>query len=314
MSNISKVYLSRYSINGLSPTSTYQEIENILVLLKKNLTVYDRSNNIVIESAKELLEYVDNGHKLDDVLFDASNNDLMLYQEYLKMFEKVISPYVGYHDTQEIVNIITNQEDQIQDRHFSRHYGYISPDTYTWPNIDNKLLTHSWSNTLNLNSEFISQYHTNSRQFIEWSKLNYEYIDFHYDIESTLHTVKQGTYLDYKNLFSHAMNTLNQAFHEISNDSNQNEQDLGVISRISGQLDRTLTCTRQRKNKVKWDFIHPISNESEEINCEYHFKINWTDQGLGLHKKKKVRIYFGLKSYNDIERKQFKLAHMGKHL
>ena len=111
------------------------------------------------------------------------------------------------------------------------------------------------------------------------------------------------------------MNTLNQAFYEISTDPNQNEADLNKIKEVSSKLGKTLSCTRQRKNKVEWEFQHPIKlEEYETINCEYHLKINWTDSGVALHRRKKVRVYFGLKSYDKIERKQFKLAHMGKHL
>ncbi|CAK2514611.1 hypothetical protein [Vibrio crassostreae] len=310
MTNVAKVYLTLHSVNSLSTANTYNDIENIARSLNDSLDVYKRSSNVDINCSNDFFEYGNIGESLDDKLYDIAQNNWDYYQLALNEMSSVVLPYVTNNNTEGMIAVINNQTVTLP-----RHYSFILTETYNWPTVAPEQHTTSWSHTLSMNSKFIADNHNDSDDFISLSKENYENLDFHPDLENTITTVLHGTYSDYKYLFSHSMNTLNQAFHEISTNPNQNESDLDKIKEVSAQLGKTLSCTRQRKNKVEWDFQHPInSDESETINCEYHLKINWTDAGVGLPRKKKVRVYFGLKSYDEFERKQFKLAHMGKHL
>lgn len=310
MTDAAKVHLTLHSVDSLSTANTYDDVESVARALNDSLEVYKRSKNVNINCPNDFFEYGNVGSSLNDKLLDISNDNWDLYLLAFTEMNKVVLPYVTNNNTESVIAVIN-----LQAATLPRHYSFVLSDTYSWPTVSPELHTTSWSNTLTLNSKFIADNHTDSREFISLSKENYENLDFHPDLENTITTVLHGTYRDYKYLFSHSMNTLNQAFHEISTDPNQNEADLDKIKEISAQLGKTLSCTRQRKNKVEWDFKHPINlEESETINCEYHLKINWTDAGVSLSRKKKVRVYFGLKSYVEFERKQFKLAHMGKHL
>lgn len=310
MTNIAKVYITHHSIDNLSAARTYDDVEGIKNTLENSLEVYKRSINIDINCPNDFFEYGDVGSSLDDKLLDITNDNWDLYQLVFSEMNKVVLPYVTNNNTEGMIAVINHQTATLP-----RHYSFVLSSTYLWPTVTPTLHTTSWSNTLSLNSKFIADNHVDNCDFISLSKKNYENLDFHPDLENTINTVLHGTYSDYKYLFSHSMNTLNQAFHEISADPNQNEADLDKIKEISGRLGKTLSCTRQRKNKVEWNFRHPTKpDESETINCEYHLKINWTDAGVGLPRMKKVRVYFGIKSYEGFERKQIKLAHMGKHL
>ncbi|HHX8294143.1 TPA: hypothetical protein ACVOYL_002262 [Vibrio diabolicus] len=310
MTDVANVYLTLHSVNSLSTANTYDEVEDIAKALENSLETYKRSTNVRIKCPNDFFEYGTVGTSLNDKLLNISSDNWDLYLLAFNEMNKVVLPYVTNNNTEGMIAVINNQAATLP-----RHYSFILSATYNWPTVAQEQHTSSWSHTLSLNSKFIADNHIDSEDFISLSKENYENLDFHPDLENTITTVLHGTYSDYKYLFSHSMNTLNQAFHEISTDPNQNEADLDKIKEISAQLGKTLSCTRQRKNKVEWDFQHPInSNESETINCEYHLKINWTDAGVGLPRKKKVRVYFGIKSYDEFERKQFKLAHMGKHL
>ncbi|MBZ2162126.1 hypothetical protein [Alteromonas stellipolaris] len=311
MTDVAKVLLTLHSLGSLSTSNTYDDVESVTGALHDSLEVYKRTKNINIYCPSDFFEYGNVGASLDDMLLEITNDNWDLYQLALKEMTKVVLPYVTKNNnTESMIADINHQAATLP-----RHYSFVLCETYSWPTVSLEKHTTSWSNTLTLNSKFIAGNHTDSDDFISLSKENYENLDFHPDLENTITTVLHGTYRDYKYLFSHAMNTLNQAFHEISTAPNQNEADLDKIKEISAQLGKTLSCTRQKKNKVEWDFQHPSTpEESESINCEYHLKINWTDAGIGLHKDKKVRVYFGLKSYDEFERKQIKLAHMGKHL
>lgn len=319
--SISKVYFTRYSFDGLSSNSTFDDIEAILLKIENKFLEYERSNNVVIECPMELLDFKENGLSLDDILFDAAHDDLSKYQFYLDMFEKQITPHVGYIETNEILASISTQNYD-----FPRLYAYILKDTLRWPNIDMSLYTYSWSHTLTLNSEFIAKNHKDKDEFFKLSKEHYEYIDFSDTSKDTLDTIIVGDYTDYKYLLSQALNTLNQAYHLISTDPEKNIDDLDIIAGHSavignlGQTGKTLMCTRQAATKVYADFKKIDGTiGTETINCEYHLKIKWNDRGTPIPRGegKPVRVYFGLKSYEKelgLERKKLKLAHMGKHL
>ncbi|MBQ4878422.1 hypothetical protein J8M21_14510 [Pseudoalteromonas luteoviolacea] len=311
MTKAAKVYLTLYSIDSLSTANTYNDIENIAKSLNDSLDVYKRSNNVDINCSNDFFEYGNIGESLDDKLLDIVQNNWDYYQLALSEINNVVLPYVTNNNTEGMLAVINNQIAILP-----RHYSFILADTYNWPSVSPENHTTSWSHTLSLNSKFIADNHTNVQEFISWSKINYEYLDFHPNLENTLSTIQVGTYTDYKQLLSHGLNALNQSYHLISTEANQNQADLNIISHLTHQLGHQLNCSRQGRNKIPTVFNKPNSAEDETINCEYHLKIDTTDnrhpipRGTG----NPVRIYFGLKSYNEYERKQFKIAHIGKHL
>ncbi|ADZ90204.1 hypothetical protein [Marinomonas mediterranea] len=314
MTDAAKVYLSLYSVDCLSSATRYEDVDNIVACLKETLTLYDRSKNVHIECPNDLFEFGDIGSSLGDRLLDILDDNWDYYLFYLAEINKIVLGYVKHNNTECLIFLIKNQLIDLP-----RHYAFVISNKYQWPDIVMDQHTTSWKDTLNKNSKFISDSNGNVDNFIAWSEMNYEYIDFHPDLKNTLSTIQVGTYIDYQSQLSHCLNTLNQSYHLISNDPNKNQEDLNVISAYSHTLGNSLSCTRQAKNKVSAIFSPPplvASSEFEEINCEYHLKIDTDDNGNRIPhgKGNPVRVYFGLKTYKEYERKQIKLAHMGKHL
>ena len=311
--NIAKIHITRHSLlNNITTLNTTDDIECLIDKLETKLKKYAYSKNIIINCPIDLFDYSIDNINLEDKLLEAVNNDFITFEYYFSNLEKIITQYVKYDDTDRIMSLI-NEQGTLD---FPRHYAFCIEPTSQWPNIELNLHTYSWENTLKLNSDFIAQHHTGVTQFISWSKKNYEFLDFHDDIEDTLHSIKIGDYTNYKQLVSHALNCLNQSYHFISNDPQKNQDDLNVISEYTQRIGRSLSCSRQGSTKLHWDFFNTNSNENETINCEYHLKINWDDCGNKIPRGNgnPVRIYFGLKSYPGFERKQIKIAHIGKHL
>lgn len=314
MTDVAKVYLTLHSVDSLSTATTYDDIESIASSLNDSLDVYKRSNNVAISCSNDFFEYGNIGESLDDKLYDIAQNNWDYYLLALSEMNNVVLPYVTNNNTEGMIAVINNQTATLP-----RHYSFILSNTYNWPTVAPEQHTSSWSHTLSLNSKFIADNHTDIQEFISWSTMNYEYLDFHPNLENTLNTIQVGTYTDYKQLLSHGLNTLNQSYHLISTDSNQNQADLNIISDLTHKLGQQLSCSRQGSNKVDADFKKPklvLPAGNETINCEYHLKIDTRDNGQPIPRGRgnPVRIYFGLKSYTEYERKQFKLAHMGKHL
>lgn len=314
MSDAAKVYLSLYSVDNLSAANSYEDIEVVAANLEDTLAVYKRSNNVHVECPNDFFEFGDIGSSLNDKLLDIANDNWDQYLLAFNELNKVVLDFVKNKNTGLVISLINNQKNNLP-----RHYSFVLSDYFQWPNITADLHTNSWVDTLNKNSNFISEHHKNINEFISWSKINYEFLDFHPNLINTLLTIKVGTYLDYKKQLSHGLNTLNQSYHLISTDPNKNQADLNIIAEHAHRLGRSLGCSRQGRNKVPTIFKKPplvTPSGDETINCEYHLKIDNKDDGQPIPhgKGKPVRIYFGLKSYDEYERKQFKLAHMGKHL
>nr|WP_320126709.1 hypothetical protein [uncultured Shewanella sp.] len=314
MSDAAKVYLSLYSVDSLNAANTYEDIEDIAASLKEILSAYELSKNVHIECPNDFFEFGGVGSSLNDRLLDIANDNWDHYLLAFNELNKVVLDFVKYNNTQRVISLINQQQ-----RDLPRHYPFVISKTYQWLNVAANLHTISWKDTLTKNSKFISEHQTNIAEFVSWSKINYEYLDFHPNLINTLATIQVGTYVDYKDQLLHGLNTLNQSYHFISTDANQNQADLNVIAELTHQLGKRLGCSRQRKNKVPTIFKKPLlatPSGDETINCEYHLKIDTKDNGQPIPhgKGNPVRIYFGLKSYAEYERKQFKLAHMGQHL
>lgn len=307
----SYVYITRNVFLDIYQRNDYDHMHCFFNKLKDILRVYERSSNIVIESAADLLDYTDdiNPISLGDLLIDSVGNDYSLLNYYYDLLEKTISSVKSNKYSEHINHVVINSALNT----FPRHYYLFLTENFA-PELSRNLQTDCWSDTLSKNSEFIALQHNGKKQFIEWSKLNYNNIDFHSDLESTLDTILAGTYLDYKNLITNSLNSLNQASYEFSTDPQGNQDELIRISEYTSRFGKQLSCTRQGANKPKFAFPKTQDGSSEMINCEYHLKVNWNDRGDRLERDNYVRIYFGLKYYDDIGIKKVKLAHIGRHL
>lgn len=200
---------------------------------------------------------------------------------------------------------------------------------HSWLDIPADLHIYTYLDVCNLNSFNFKNGLTTQKQFTDNAIKTYEHIQFHENFEAKLNTIKRGTFTDYLSEFSHALNTLNQAYFAISKDENKNNDDLIIISTLSEQQNlkgRRLACTHQAKNKPFFDFpnlqkpqiqISPNDNKitvypKERVNCEYHLKLNFDDQGIKLANDYN-RAYFGLKYCDITKRKYIKLTYIGEH-
>jgi len=308
------VYLTRFSICELF-NNTETDFEQFIEMFNRSINEYSEASNIDIECVTDLIDFKFKDVAFEDILLSYSNDDINAFSYYLSEIEKVTTPLVKYKNSYEAISLIQSKENKPD--HLA--YPFSINNEITWPMLKETLHTYSWSNTQDLNTDFISKKSNSSNEFIHLSKKNFSFLDFHEDIIDTLKTIPAGNFLEYKSIISHALNTLNQSYTKISTDPNKNQDDLNIISQISSiiGLKKSLSCTRQGSSKVSRKFLKnnpKDDSDVETINCEYHLKINWNDTGKRLNSKHYIRVYFGLKSYEDKKRKQFKLAHIGKHL
>lgn len=316
------IYITNTSIVDSLEATTWPAFEKTLSRLKTVLSDFERSENILVECPNDVQYYGKPGSSIDDKLFDIALDNWDQYQLYLNHVTQAFLPYIKFNNTQALLALVNNQDDRfLQEEHFPRHYLLTLQSSTRIQGIADCYHVSSWSETLSANSQYIASNHENSQEFISWSKNNYENLDFHSDVEQTLHTIQVGPYTDYKALLSHSLDTLNQAYYAVSDNPAHNQQDLNTISNLTGVvgLKRNLDCTRQGSNKPEWEFKTPpkvTSKTTEDIKCEYHLKIDVKDNGTPIPRGKgnPVRVYFGLKSYEEYDRKQFKIAHLGKHL
>lgn len=305
---------SIFSFGCLSKINSEDKIEIIFSNLDVELKKYSYSttDNITILFPKDFTEYNVNGQSFEDVLLNIVENDLGKWQYYLSELEKIIVKYVNYQDTNSLLYSAANYSSP-----FPAVYLFVCEKDSKWPNLDSSNYTYNWNQTLTLNSNLIAEVCSNLDDFVKYCRINFEFIEFHDDILSTIETIQGATYENFINSILHALNVLNQAYHIISTDPNQNLQDLHTIIQLSENLGLRLNCTRQGRNKVEKDFALPKEikrSEREIINCEYHLKIDNYDSGLPTHRHNNVRIYFGLKSYQELPRKRLTVAHIGRHL
>ncbi|SMY31597.1 hypothetical protein PMAL9190_00099 [Photobacterium malacitanum] len=305
--NESKVYITRCSFWCLSDIKELSDVDNLLAKFDEIYKDFRRSKNIKIECSSDLTDKVVNLTSIQDDLLQLANDDYSVFSYYLSLFDKCFSEYVLYNNSETIDYIINNQKSS---DYMRKYVLVIDRDIHFFTNVNAENYTSSWSETLNLNSSYIIK-SKGDDEFVEWSKCNYEYLTFHPEILKTIRTIKIGCLNDYKEIISHALNSLNQSYFIISEDPNKNEEDLTVISSLTGSIGRTLPCSRQGKNKVEFEFPN-----KGIINCEYHLKINVNDKNIAIPhgKGNPIRIYFGLKSYNNENKKKIMVAHIGKHL
>lgn len=308
-----KICISPYSIANFTSSSNINDLEEIFSFLKKIISDHKVFDNVFIECVTDIYDYPINNSSFYDNLLEVFNFDDIITQHFFSELQIIIGEYIKYNNTFSMLNLIQN----------NNPLPILLPLTYDqsflWDGLDRIKHTSCLSETLKINSDYIILNHGDEAQFISLCKRAFVFLEFHDDIEATLKTIKIGNYSNYIGLITHSLDVLNQSYLIISTESNKNLDDLNTIMVLSSKLGKRLECTRQGKNKVEMKFNVPkqISMTGKEmINCEYHLKIDEFDNGTKIPHGdgNPVRIYFGLKSYEDLPRKRLTVAHIGMHL
>ena len=172
-----------------------------------------------------------------------------------------------------------------------------------------------------LNYYNLGNFPINEASFSSRAQMIFDDIKYHSDFVSTLSTVKNGNFKVYSIEFARALKTLNNAFSKLTNNGH-NLPDLDIIKRESAAAGRTMSCTGQGKNKsglCNSDFDIIITQEDKtnkmfelkKLNCEYHLKINFDNNGVKVHRNHYNRAYFGLPILDG--KKYIALLHLGCH-
>ncbi|MGY3942085.1 hypothetical protein [Aeromonas tecta] len=304
------VYITKETFYSLSEQSKYDDIIALSEQVKRKIDEYSNSKNIVIECAKDFLEYKNNQEdkSLEEKILDIAQEDLSFFQYYYDTIEKAISHVKTDVYSEHYNNILsTPLTKSTLPRHYSLTVGGSDENDLL------SVLTDGWTNTLRKNAYFVASKNKDKEEFIEWTKIIHGNLEFHKDICGTLDTIIQGDYSDYRKIISEALDALNQSINFLSLNPNNNQDDLNIIAEYTSRTGRRLSCSRQGANKPFFYFPINGRKEEERVNCEYHLKINWDDSGHRLESKRNVRIYFAIKYDELLCRKRIKVAHIGKH-
>ncbi|MCS6192217.1 hypothetical protein [Shewanella baltica] len=302
---VSTTYASPHSFSeAINSIDSFDLVETFIEKLKSIINEFDKYDYIDILFSNDLIDFkINNIKSLSDKIEDLSNGEEQAYFYYLGEIENTLGQCQSYIDTSSCEEKILNQT------YISFPYYHPFTINEKWVSLANIEHVTSSICALNLNSKYIKTNIKDTTDFVKKATDIYGDLIFHPLLPDTISDLKFGNYTQYIDCFCHALNTLNQAYNIISNDADKNLDDLILISTVSANLGpRTLPCTRQAKNKVEYKF------GDDEINCEYHLKLNFNDLGKKLPNKYYNRIYFGLKFNFKKRKKDIYVAHIGKHL
>lgn len=307
---VSTSFGSVYSFSDLINGATYDGILDLIDVLTKLIKEFNVSKLNKIEFAKDLFEFKIDNFSLEDCFLQTTNNDYSAAYNLLNEFQKSVASNVSiYLETQEISNQIATSS--LKDFPYKYSFSFCGQ----WIPLTSAYHVKSYSDVCSHNSLRFPTGISNEDEFTMKAKYVYEHIEFHEDFSNTLKTVRLGKFLNYLEVFSHALNTLNQASLKVSNDQSKNDDDLVVIRNVSSDLGKTLPCSGEAKNKPHFDFPKEGDpNTKESVNCEYHLKLNTDKSGKNLSTQHVNRAYFGLKYSPILNKKKIKLAHLGCHL
>lgn len=324
--NGSKSYVSAYSFNHIDVTNTpdYDSLVAHVSDIEQIIDSFSVSRNHSLLFSTDYSEFKVNGSDLQERLLEITNDPLAAIH-FLGEFEKAIGTNKAYLNTAQMVDVIQTNPQQ------ALPFEYAYKTGTDWEGVSDEKHVSSYTDLCNKNSFNFKNGVTTRRVFTEKAKIVYEHVQFHSQFEDKLQTIKRGTFIDYLSEFSHALNTLNQAFFEISKDENQNQADLKIISDKSAEPElkgRMLSCTRQGSKKPFFEFddlnrgkkvkdehgSETIEFPKVNINSEYHLKLNFNDQNIKINNDDDYnRAYFGMKYCEVTDRKYIKLAYIGEH-
>ncbi|HCH1967005.1 hypothetical protein [Vibrio parahaemolyticus] len=322
----SKSYASAYSFKHVDVANTpdFDSLAAYVSYIEQAIDSFAVSSNHTLLFSTDYSDFKVNGSDLETRLLEITG-DPSAAIHFLSEFEKAIGINKAYLDTTQIVNAIQANPQEALPFEYAYKIGFI------WPGVSDEKQISSYTDLCNQNSFNFKNGVTTRKGFTDKAKIVYEHIQFHPQFEDKLQTIKRGTFMDYLSEFSHCLNTLNQASFEISKEENQNLADLQVISDKSAEPElkgRMLACTRQGANKLYFDFenlnrgevkvdsygkekvVYPLEN----INSEYHLKLNFNDQGIKIQSDDDYnRAYFAMKYCDVTDKKYIKLAYIGEH-
>ena len=146
----------------------------------------------------------------------------------------------------------------------------------------------------------------------------FDNLEFHPDISDTLKTIKSETFKEHTFQIVQGLQTLKYSQDTLPPSTSNNDADLIKISEWSSKFGVTsLSCTKQGKNKPKYDFCLGNIRKNTPINCEFHLKLNFNNSGIKIEERDDSgrmynRLYFGIHMHHGI--KKLLVAHIGKHL
>lgn len=308
--DVSLTYGSAYSFLHINNCSSFDDVINDIERLKQVFILFDFSKNNKIQFSNDYSDFKINGVSLEDNFLELTNDpSAAIY--LLDCLEKAVGDKKSYLSTELMeLNLRQNANNSFV-------YEYPFSLDVLWPSLTNKNHVYDYFDVCNFNSFNLKSGVEDAAEFVKKATNIYEHIQFSNVFEEKLSTIKNGDVLNYVNVFSHALNVLNQAFFKVSNDESRNDDDLNIISGLSKSKalrGRGLDCTRQGANKPHFTFPEIDNPQSNEIvNCEYHLKIDYADNGVRLNSSDYVRVYFGLKYNEKYDRKYIRLGYIGEH-
>lgn len=306
--NVNNVFVTGYSFN-LSGSNSYKEYLSALDDLGSFIDAIPKYNKL--EFCQDFLTYDLGGESFDDIIYEVSNYNNPLYTEMIKELNELTRGKKKGACTDVVISssgygIAWNGE-------FISYYGQGK----LIPGVHADLVVDCPSTLYSLNYKNLGDYPINERSFSERAKLMYSNISYHKDFHSTLATVKSGNFKLYSVEFARTLEALHNAFPKLTSQGHYGP-DLNIIKTETGISGRTMDCTVQGSNKsaLKKDFsIETLDGNvsvHKNLNCEYHLKVNFDNNGRKLQSGFYNRAYFGLPLIN--ETKYIALMHLGKHL
>lgn len=306
--NVNNIFITGDSL-GVESKSSLDDYENSLDRLSEFLELSPNYNNI--EVCNDWLKYKSSDETFDDILVEISGFSDPLYTEMLKDVSYILKSRVGKLST-EISYSLAGSGLVLNDE-FIGFYSQKNKIT----NVDDSLVVKNNKELLSLNYFNLEEFPINEKSFSDRSKLIFNNINFHNDFEKTLGTVKNNDFKKYSIEFTRSLKTLHNAFPRLTN-KGHNPPDLKIIRDESSKSGRTMGCTVQGANKQELcnksfeiKCIENLIHIKNNLNCEYHLKINFDNNDQKVNKKFYNRAYFGLPLINN--KKYIALLHLGCH-
>ncbi|MFH0270564.1 hypothetical protein [Vibrio jasicida] len=306
--NVNNVFVTGYSFN-LSSSSSYIEYQSALDDLDSFIGIIPKYNNL--EFCQDFLTYDLGGESFDDILYEVSNYNDPLYTEMIKELNELTQGKKKGAFTDVVISC--SGYGTVWNGEFISYYGQGK----LIPNVHADLVVDCQSSLYALNYKNLGYYPISENSFAERAQLIFNNISYHKDFHLTLATVKSGNFKLYSVEFARTLETLHNAFPKLTSRGHY-EPDLNIIKTESGISGRTMDCTVQGSNKsaLKKDFsIKTLDGNisvHNNLNCEYHLKVNFDNNGRKLQSGFYNRAYFGLPLISGT--KYIALMHLGKHL
>ncbi|MEZ8148219.1 hypothetical protein [Enterovibrio norvegicus] len=306
--NVNNVFVTGYSLDLIGSSSQF-DFDSVIEQLKVFFDSVPKYNNL--EVCQDYLEYDLGGETLDDIFFEIAGLKHPIYTEMLREIAHLTKGKKKGNYTDVVLDCADYGE--AWKNEFISFYGQGK----VIPNIHVDLVVSDAPCLYSLNYKNLGSHPISEMSFTKRAKLMYSNISYHRDFHLTLSTVKSGDFKLYAVEFARSLEALHNAFPKLTNNGHY-KPDLEIIKAESGISGRTMGCTVQGSNKLalKRDFdittLDGDISKHKGLNCEYHLKLNFDNNGRKLNDGFYNRAYFGLPLINGT--KYIALMHLGKHL